>query len=261
MALVGCDQKALFDKFVPKDEANFAKAYLALFAAHDFDAIEAKSDPQLKAAALRDSLKQIADLFPPGNPKDIRVVGVNTFSTSTSSQFNLTFQYEYPDKWLLANVVFEKKGEDVIVKGVHVQPLRDSLENINRFTFEGKGAIHYAMLLMALLIPLFILVSLVLCVRTPIPKRKWLWVLFVLCGFFQISLNWTTGTFNMNPFSVHLLGAGFFKPGPFGPVTIWISLPLGAIIFLRQRKKWLLQPVTEGEQSYGADDTGPGVQD
>lgn len=30
LALVGCDQQALFDKFVPKSEAEFSKAYLVL---------------------------------------------------------------------------------------------------------------------------------------------------------------------------------------------------------------------------------------
>ncbi len=215
---------------------------LALFAAHDFDAIEAKLDPKLKDAALRGNLKQIADIFPPEKPKDIKVVGANTVSTSSSSQFNLTFQYEYTDKWLLANVMLEKTGNVLVVKAVHVEPLRDSLENINRFTFDGKGVAHYAVFLAAILIPVLIVVSLVLCMRTPIPKRKWLWVLFVLCGVVQFSLDWTTGAFNINPLSFQLLGAGFFKPYPFGAVTIGVSLPLGAIVFLFQRKKWLPQP-------------------
>jgi len=59
--------------------------------------------------------------------------------------------------------MLEKTGEVIVVKGVHVEPLRDSLENINRFTFDGKGAVHYEVFLAAILIPFFIVGSLVLC--------------------------------------------------------------------------------------------------
>jgi hypothetical protein len=39
--VLACDQKARFDKFVPKEEAAFAERYIALFQSRDFDAIEA----------------------------------------------------------------------------------------------------------------------------------------------------------------------------------------------------------------------------
>ncbi|WP_157725127.1 hypothetical protein [Vogesella sp. LIG4] len=246
LALVGCDQQAIFDKFIPQGEAEFSKNYLALFPAQDFNAIEAKIDPALKDVSLREKLKAIADSFPAGKPKDIKVVGVHTFTHNNSSQLNLSFQYEYPTKWLLANVTLEKTGDVIVVKGVNVEPLVDSLENINRFSFDGKGIAHYIILISAMAIPIFILISLVLCIRTPIPKRKWLWVIFVLCGFFQFSLNWTTGVLNINPLFFQLLGAGFFKPYPFGAVVISVSLPIGALIFLWRRKQWLLAPVSEG---------------
>ena len=117
----------------------------------------------------------------------------------------------------MANVVLQKEGSDTVVTGVNVQPLRDSLENINRFTFEGKGGVHYAVFAVAVIVPLFVLSALVLCVRTPIPKRKWLWILFVLVGFAQLTLNWSDGNVNINPLSVQLFGASFWKAGPFAP--------------------------------------------
>lgn len=246
LTLVGCDQQAIFDKLIPENEAEYSKNYLALFPVHDFDAIEAKTDPKLKDSTLRAKLVQIADMFPPDKPKDIRVVGANTFTNSTSSKFNLTFQYEYPTKWLLANVVLEKTGDMLVVTGVNVQPLKDSLENINRFTFDGKSIGHYMVFLAAIVVPIFILVSLVFCIRTPIPKHKWLWILFVLCGFIQFSLDWTTGAFNINPLSFQLLGAGFIKPSPFGAVVISVSLPIGALIFFLRRKQWQSQSPAEG---------------
>lgn len=241
LALVGCDQKAWFEKFIPKEEAEFSKNYLALFQTRDFDAIEARIDQNLKNAQLRPKLEQIASSFPTEKPNDIQTVGAQTFSNADTTQVNLTFQYAYPGKWLLANVVLQKKGGETVVTGVNVQPLSDSLENINRFTFEGKGATHFAIFVSAIVVPLFIVAAIILCIKTPIPKRKWLWVIFILFGFVQTTLNWSDGNLNVNPLSFQILGAGFWKASPYGPLLLSVSIPIGAIVFLFRRKKWLAQ--------------------
>lgn len=241
LTLVGCDQKAWFEKFIPKEEAEFSKNYLALFQSRDFETIEAKIDPNLKNAQLRPKLEQIAAFFPAERPNDIQTVGAQTFSNADTTQVNLTFQYVYPRKWLLANVVLQKKGSDTVVTGVNVQPLRDSLENINRFTFEGKGITHFAILSFAIIVPLFIVTAIILCIKTPIPKRKWLWILFILFGFVQVNLNWSDGNLNINPFYFQILGAGFWKASQYGPLLLSVSVPIGAIVFLLRRKKWLVQ--------------------
>jgi hypothetical protein len=239
LALVGCDQKTWFEKFIPKEEEEFSKNYIAFFQAHDFEHIEAKIDPSLKNAQLRSNLEQIAAFFPAEKPIDIQTVGAQSFSNADMSQVNLTFQYKYPGKWLLVNVVLKKRGGDTVVMGVNVQPLRDSLESINRFTFEGKDGVQYIVLAATVIVPLFILYALVLCARTSIPKRKWLWILFILVGFAQVTLNWSDGNVHINPLRVQLFGAGFWKAGPFAPWLLSVSLPIGAIVFLLRRKKWV----------------------
>lgn len=240
VTLTGCDQKAWLEKFIPREEAEFSKSYLALFQARDFEAIEEKIDPTLKSTELRPKLEQIAAIFPAEEPIDIQTVGAQTFTNADITQVNLTFQYAYPGKWLIANVVLLKKGGDTVVTGVNVQPLPDSLENFNRFTFEGKGAIHFAILAFAIIVPLFIVATTILCIKTPIPKRKWLWVVFVLLGFVQVTLNWSDGNLNINPLNIQILGAGF-QTSLYGPLLLSVSLPIGAIVFLLRRKKWQLQ--------------------
>ena len=241
LMLGGCDHKAWFEKFIPKEDAEFSKNYLALFQARDFDAIEARMDPSLKSAELRPKLEQIAAFFPSEKPNDIQTVGAHTFASADTTQIDLTFQYTYPRKWLLASVVLQKKGGDTAVTGVNVQPLQDSLENINRFTFEGKGVTHFAIFASAIIVPLFIVAATILCIKTPIPKRKWLWMLFVLFGFAQATLNWSDGNLDINPLSFQILGAGFWKASPYGPLLVSVSVPVGAIVFLLRRKKWLVQ--------------------
>lgn len=92
------------------------------------------------------------------------------------------------------------------------------------------------MLFLAILVPLFTLYALILCIRTKIEKKKWLWVIFVLAGIASFSVDWTTGQWRIVPLSFQLLGAGASAP-PYGPWVISVSLPLGAIIFLLKRKR------------------------
>lgn len=253
LVLFGCDQKAWFEKFMPKEDVEFSKNYLALFQEHDFDAIEAKIDPTLKGTQLRPKLERIASVFPPGKPSDIQTVGAQTFSNPDTTRVSLTFQYAYPGKWLLANVVLQKKEGEVVVAGITVRPLRDSLENINRFSFDGKGITHYAVFALAIAIPLAIVLVTILCIKTPIPKRKWLWVIFVLAGFVEVTLNWTDGNLTVKPISFLLFGAGFSKASPYGPLLLSVSIPIGAIVFLFKRKKWLV-PDGGGLSSFPRDD-------
>jgi hypothetical protein len=148
----------------------------------------------------------------------------------------LSFEYQFPSKWLLINVATQKKGGVSTIIGFNVYPLSDSLENINRFTLTGKTPLQYATLAFAILIPLFILSVLVLCIRTKMTKRKWLWIIFILFGIGRLTVNWTTGQWQVAPLYFLLLGSGAFAP-PYGAWLISISLPLGAILFLFRRKK------------------------
>jgi hypothetical protein len=239
LGLLACDQKAWFDKFVPKEEAAFAEHYIALFQAHDFDAIEAGMDPKLKGPQLRAKLEQLAALFPAEQVSAIAVVGANTVTSGDATRFNLTFQYQFPTKWLLANVVLDRRAGALTVMGVSVNAIPDGLENINSFTLGHKPASDYIVLAFAILVPLFIIGSLVSCFLTPIPKRKWLWLIFILFGLGQVTVNWTTGGLNYAPVSFQLLGAGFFRVGAYAPWLVTVSIPVGAILFWLKRRRWL----------------------
>ena len=114
--------------------------------------------------------------------------------------------------------------------------MKQSLEEANRFTFEGKGPIHYIVFALTVAVPLFIVYALVLCFKTPIARRKWLWLLFVALGFFQLTLNWTDGAFGIQPISFALLGAGFVRAGPYMPFIFNVTIPIGAIVFLARRR-------------------------
>jgi len=236
IAMSGCDQQSASDAFVPKVESEFAKQHLAQLAARDFTSVESKLDPSLVAPDTRSKLEEMARLFPAGNPKSVATIGAHTNVVNGTATYNLSYEYEYSTAWLVANVVLRRKGTDLIVLGTHVNRNTQSLKYANQFSFGGKSALHYLVLAMAICVPLFILYSLVLCFRTKFPKRKWLWVLFVGVGLVQVSLNWTTGAFGIQPLSFLLLGGGFLKAGPYAPVILTFALPIGALVFLYKRQ-------------------------
>jgi hypothetical protein len=127
----------------------------------------------------------------------------------------------------------------MLILGFHVNPIPKSLQELNAFTFDNKSIVHYSIFGFTIIIPLFIIFSLIQCIRTKI-KRKWLWLLFILIGIGQITLNWTDGNVGFNPLSIQLLGAGVLKASMFAPWTFTVSIPLGAIWFTIKRSniKW-----------------------
>jgi len=239
--LFGCDQQGTFDKMVPQEEASAAKQLIAKVAAREFTAVEAQLAANLRTPEIRAKLEGLSRAVPAGEPSTIQAVGAYTMHSTSGTTYDLTFEYRYPDSWLLANVVLERTEGKLTVQGLHLTPRTVSLEAENGFTFQGKGALHYLVFALTVAIPVFIVYVLVVCAKTKIPKRKWLWLLFVAIGLVQFQFNWATGAWGLNPISFSLLGAGFVKAGPVAPCIFTVAFPLGAILFLA-RQRSMLQP-------------------
>jgi len=67
-------------------------------------------------------------------------------------------------------------------------------------------------------------------------RRKWAWVLFVLFGVGTMTVDWTSATWGFNPVSFVLFSGGA-SAGFYGPWTISIALPLGALVYLWRRRR------------------------
>ncbi len=236
LLLAGCDQEAMLEKFVPKEEAALARELVAKIAARDFAAVEARLDSKLKLTDLHANLEAMSDLLPDTEPKAVRTIGAHTVASSSATTYNLTFEYEYPETWIVANVMLERRNEQLTLQSIYFTPYEQSLTTLNRFTFSGKGIAHYVVLVLVVAVPLFVIYALVACARTRIPKRKWLWLLFIAVGFVQLEFNWTTGAWDLAPLSFLLLGAGFFKAGPAAPYIFSLAVPVGAGVFLARRR-------------------------
>lgn len=222
------------------DEVQDGKQVLALLADNQFDEIESHLHPSVNNPKTKSQLRKVAEYFPSTSPIEVKAIGSNTYTNEETWKGIFTFQYEYPNSWLAASVTLQRENNSQPkIVGINVRSLEGDLEQLHKFELIGKSLAHYIILLGAIAIPAFIVFAFVLCIRTPISKRKWLWTIFILIGFVQVSLNWTTGTINLHPLSFQLLGAGFSKASPYAPVVLLVAIPIGAIVFIIRRKSWL----------------------
>jgi hypothetical protein len=196
-------------------------------------------DPGVRDPQFRLKILQMASIVPAVAPTDVHLVASNVRSSGDTRTTAMSFQYQYPDRYVLAEVIVERKAGAPVVKGVQIRPLREPLERVNRFTFAGKGWGHAAALAAAVAVMGFVLWTFALAIRTPVPGPKWPWLLFVLVGLVDFVFNWTTGTWSIAVTGLQPLGSGFSKASPFAPLFITTSIPVGAIVFLVQRREWL----------------------
>lgn len=224
---------------VPQVEMNFAKSYLGEIRERNYKYVFSHIDPELLTQVSEEKLEEIAAYFPSGQLLSTELIGsqVNTFNETW--QGNFSFEYEFESGWAVANVVMKRIENKTTVIGFNAYRTEASQKEINKFDWAEKSALHYLVLILACIIPVFILVSLVYCTKTPIPKRKWLWVLFILGGIGTISINWTTGVFEFKILHYQLFGAAAGAASEYSPWVITAGFPVGAMIFWFKRKSFI----------------------
>jgi hypothetical protein len=234
--LLGCDYAAMMRKWTPPEAEANARNYVELLRQGKFERIEHDLDTSVTDSNIRDTFAKMAALFPAGDPESVKVVGAHTFHGQGYSTADITLEYQFPNKWLLVSVATQSKGDVSTITGFHVNPMADSLENLNEFSLRGKGAGQYLILTCTVCALLFSLYVLVLCVRAKTLKTKWLWMLFILVGLARLAVNWTTGEFTFTLFGFQIPCVAATRT-LYGPWTVALYLPVGAILFLHHRWK------------------------
>ena len=231
----GCSRQDLMQRFAPAKDQATAKQYMEDLREGQFGKIEADADPSIRGPSLPKTLAYMSSLIPNGTPNSIKLVGAQTLDSQGSITGNLTYEYGFRGAWILFNVATRQTTGRSTIVGMHVYHLTQSLEEQNRFSLSGKSPLQYAVLILAVLMLLFTFYALGVCIRTKLPKRKWVWILFILAGIGKFSVNWTTGAWTVLPVAFQVFSASAVRP-LYGPWTLAVSIPLGAIVFLFLRK-------------------------
>ena len=192
--------------------------------------------PEIISQVNDELLLRMVHHFRNGKLISTELVGsqVNIYNGEWSGNF--TFEYEFESGWNLANAALRKVGDNYEVIGINVYQTKSSQREINAFSLSSKSVLHYIVLILAAIVPLFIVTTIYVCAKTPISKWKWLWIIFILFGVGAIHLNWATGEYTIQLLRVYFLGVSAVAAGPYAPWVISVSFPLGAICFWFKRR-------------------------
>jgi hypothetical protein len=251
--LSSCSQEELSERFIPKEESGFAEDYLSKLRERDFTYVKSILSPELDAQVTDELLEKMAAYFREGEPLSVKIIGSQVNVLNGQWQGNFTFEYQFESGWNLANAALKKTDSGYQVIGVNVYQTEASQKELNAFGLSSKSGLQYLVLCLAVSVPLFILFTLIVCIRTPIQQKKWLWIIFVLLGFGAIQVNWTNGAYAFQLISVHLFGASATAAGPAAPWILSASAPLGAIVFWLRRKS-LIERANKSSQRDAGDD-------
>lgn len=234
----------------PQDDESFAIRYVDLLRRSQFEQVEDRFEPSIRDGDTRNTLAEMAGVFPTGEPASIKTVDVRVVHSRDSSTTNITLEYEFapaavptsgttelaPRSWLLAQVLIQKRGDTETIGGFHVTSISKPIEAINEFTFSDKGISQDAALGLTIFVSLFTLDTFVMCVRTKMGKKKWFWLNLIAIGVFRFTVNWTTGEWFCTPLTVQAPPVTWFCTA-YGPWMVQATIPVGAIAFLLWRKK------------------------
>lgn len=233
--LMSCSREQFIQKISSPEDQATARAYIDQLRAHQFDALETAADPRIKNSTIHATLVRMSQMIPAGEPTSVKVVGAQSFSGAGATTVNTTFEFDFDGKLLLINVAVKTKDGAKSIIGFNVKPELQTVKEQTRFSLSGKSPIQYTVLGVMIAAALCSVYALILCIGTELPSRKWPWILFILFGIGQVTVNWNTGEWVTKFAWLQLFSAGVLEDSS-GPWLVSASLPLGALVFLIYRK-------------------------
>ena len=231
----GYDRASLLKKNTSQEDEALARDCVELLLLNRFDEIEARLDPSIRNADIREKLAEISSFFP-SKPISVKTVEAGVVRSRDSSTANITLEYRFQRSWLLAHFVIRTKAGVKTITAFKVTPTAEPYEVMNEFTFDDKGLSQYAGLFLWLWVATLTLYAFVLCSRMKIGKKKWVWPVAILVGVCRFTVNRTTGEWFFTPLAFQMPPVGAFCSA-YGPWMLQIYVPVGAIAFLRLRKR------------------------
>jgi hypothetical protein len=231
-----CDKQSTFDNLVDNDVNNYNKQIIAELIKGDSSVINrfiVGGADSVEAYALFDAAK----IFRTYSLQSSKIIGLSKgVSTSKGRTEQVNYEYKF-DNSLYAYffVQVSKKDNGYSIKGFRIQLNTESLSERAAFTFKGKGFFHYLCFALAILIPAFIIYTIIIVVKTSV-RRKWLWITLVIIFNFPFYFNWYTGKLRFEQFKFQILGLGIEQGSIDEPWTFALAIPLGAIIFWVKRQ-------------------------
>lgn len=227
--LAGCNEEAKLKKATPPAADALAREFISALNKKSADKAEKLIEPTIRAEA-KPKLKSLIDLLSASAIKEVKIIGVRGQQKGDQKLIQMNYQIYYEKAWVVASLAIVETPKERYIFSVRMDPLKEPLEKLYAFKLFGKSFLHYLALLISIAIPVFILYTLLQCLKLT-DKKKWIWVPFIVLGFVTFHLDWTTGRAFIQPISFLIFGVSYMKQ-TYGPLIVSISLPLGAIAFM-----------------------------
>jgi hypothetical protein len=245
----------------PADET--VRRCLELLRAGETGAAQACFAPDALPKNADEVLGQAHEALQIGDPVELQVVNRALAYTSKSGRTDtLVYHARGAAKALLIVAQTRETDGAPALVALRWEPAPLDLSERYPFTFSDVPPLYYSVLGLAVAIPIFTLYSAILCFRRK-PRRRWLWLLFILLGIGKLSVVWVPGPLNLeyvriSPLSVQIFGAGVMKVPIYDPWVLSVSFPFGAALFLwRQRTRRSGDGALAAQQGAAADRQGP----
>ena len=239
LMLYGCNSPFNFDTTIPKHIDNFTQEFLYDLHVGNIDSCLSMLQQDLINSEAEEYLLQAHSNFALYSLDSSKLIGQNSINMLGDEGFtNYMLKYEYwsDTSFLYLDIGILEKNDTICITGFNGNILTKSISETNEFTLRKKSLVHYIFFTMAILIPCFMIITVVFIAKSRLSK-KWLWIVGTLFGFIKFSLNWTTGQVGIKLISFSLLGSGFVSAGSHSPWFLSFSIPLLAIIFWAKKSK------------------------
>lgn len=228
----------------PDFAAGLGAADRAALAA-PYDAVSHERDAELIASLVESNegiqaeIDRIQTLLPPGEPTSSRLTTFRVRAATDGNQLWGIHEYEYADHVVRAETTLYRASADQPWKvlGFNVNAVTRAELAANTFDFASEPPGVKGVIVAAVIIPIFTLITFLVALFRPGLKPRWVWLIAIALGVGTIYANTGTNALSFLPVSVQLFGAGatwsgsvfdgwvFSASTPFGAAAFWLFAP------------------------------------
>ncbi|HJQ17930.1 MAG TPA: hypothetical protein VJ859_13140 [Allosphingosinicella sp.] len=243
VVLAACSQRDLINRITSDEDRTLGRNMISALQQGNEATVLNALHPQLEGQ-IKPIFSQMRQLTPRGPGTTVDLVDAGTSQIVAAGQqpirtSYLAFEVSQARRHALVRIGIRREGRRVSITDLYVNPTPLRASEMNRFSFAGKGAVHYLFVSLALISFGTIVAALILLAKSRGIQRRWLWALACLIAVGRIGIDWTTGTTSISPLYVMLFGASVVKPGALASWQLAFGIPVVAILFLVQRRNLL----------------------
>ena len=243
--ITGCSHERDYSDIADSSKDELARSYIQSLLDGDYERLNQDLATGVHMAADNDVWSTARSLYGQEELIDIRVIGYQSqwVSNGPSSYF-FTYEHQFADRWIVTTVGLQesKHGYVSIYNFRTMNPTQESIVTLNQFSLKNKSITQYLFFAATCLVPVFVLTSFVVAIFTKFPRRKWLWLIFILLGLFKFIMNWHTGELSFSLLNINLLGFSLQSDSVISPWYVAFSLPVGSVLFWLKRSRLKAEP-------------------